>query len=147
MLASDRMGIGGTLDFVGYLTSPKTGERLLAQVDFKSGGIFESAEMQLVINKLIFEENFRHLEIQKLFSWSPKDFIKEPTYTLKDQGKTTFTPKVIDAYVEIYKERHAQEILGKSYHEFGGLLLPGQEPTGYHRKLTINQVIENEYNA
>ncbi|WP_165358990.1 hypothetical protein [Spirosoma sordidisoli] len=145
MLASDELGIGGTVDLVAYLTIPKFG-RVLAQVDFKSGGIYSSAELQLVINKLIFEENFPHLEIERMYSWAPKDFQKEPTYTLKDQGKTRFTPAVLDALLTVYQALYSTD-MNKQYHEFDGLIKPGQPPADYHQVLGLSEVVLKAYQS
>jgi len=146
MLASDEMGIGGTLDNVCCLTLPKEG-RVLAQVDFKSGGIHQSAELQLVINKMIFEENFPHLSIAKLYSWSPKDWRTDPTYTLKDQTATRFTPGVLDSFLHIYRTLYGEEVSGKSYREFSGNILPGDDPAPHYQSINLADLVLGEYNS
>jgi hypothetical protein len=58
-----------------------------AIVDFKSSenGFFDKHFFQLQLNKRIFEENYPDRSIDRLFNWSPKAWISEPTFNLKDQ--------------------------------------------------------------
>lgn len=63
-LASDEIGIAGTLDLAHYATFKK-GERKLCQTDYKSGNIYDSHALQLEINKMIFEENFPTWRLKK----------------------------------------------------------------------------------
>ncbi|WP_080056827.1 hypothetical protein [Spirosoma aerolatum] len=151
MLASDEMGIAGTLDLVAYATvTTKIGkgkdattkrERRLVNIDFKSGGIHKSAQMQLALNKLIFEENFPHLEIAENWSWSPKDFQSEPTYTLVNQTKTIYTPALIDHYLAIYAAEYGGELDNKTFHQFTGTIHPGNPIAQHHRAVGVAEAI------
>ena len=159
MLASDELGIAGTIDLCCKMRSPqqvkdynkavtaygkelekfnkaiesgKDGglempkkpvwpEKVKAQIDYKSGGIHESAEVQLTINKMIFHENFPSVKLDMLFSWSPKDWIgDEPTYTLKDQTNTRFNYDFVQAGLVIYNIMYKGEIADKRVVEFSG---------------------------
>ncbi|UHG91796.1 hypothetical protein [Spirosoma oryzicola] len=151
MLASDEMGIAGTLDLVAFATiERKIGkgkaadivrERKLINLDFKSGNIHKSAQMQLSINKMIFEENFPHLEIAENWSWSPKDFQKEPTYMLVNQTQTIYTPALIDNYLAIYAAEYNGELEAKTFHQFTGTIKPGAELAQHHRAVGITEAI------
>lgn len=151
MLASDEMGIAGTLDLIAYATiETKVGkgkdatvkrERKLVNIDFKSGNIHKSAQMQLSINKLIFEENFPHLEIAENWSWSPKDFVTAPTYTLVNQTKTIYTPDLIDTYLKIYAAEYAGELDAKIFHQFTGIIAPGNPIDRHHRAVGVSEAV------
>lgn len=151
MLASDEMGIAGTLDLVAYASIPrKVGkgktadtivERKLVNIDFKSGNIHKSAQMQLSINKLIFEENFPHLEIAENWSWSPKDFRIEPSYTLVNQTDTIYTPALIDNYLAIYAAEYQGELESKVFHQFTGTIRPGNPLAMHHRAVGVAEAV------
>lgn len=88
MLRGD--GYAGAADIVGYVN----GE--LSIVDIKSGkkGFYESHEIQLHMYKAAWDELYPDLPIQKVYNFSPKDWRKKPTYTLKDQTKSTSAAKI-----------------------------------------------------
>lgn len=57
-------------------------------IDIKSGrnGFYDSNEIQLLACKQIWEENYPHHTIDRIYNWSPKDWTgPTPTYNLKDQ--------------------------------------------------------------
>lgn len=143
MLCSDELGVGGTVDLIAWATLGKGRfeKRILIQVDFKSGGIHQSAEAQLVINQMIFEENFPHLEIQGLFSFSPKDWLKTPTYTLKCQDDTRFKPATIEAMKVIYDTLHGGQISNKTFHNFNGKLTAGADPLQHHKWVNATDIV------
>lgn len=146
MLASDEIGIAGTIDYVGYITYK--GKRILVQIDIKTGGIHESAEAQLAINKVIFEENFPHLQIEGLFNWSPKDYRDEPTYTFVDQTKSRFnSPEAIDAMLTMYSIRQPKNIADRTTHIFGGQIGSGCDISDYTQAITLRDSILHSLRA
>jgi hypothetical protein len=140
MLASDKYGIAGALDlvcnmtipitgFLGeiYKTGPRKGEpketagkkRVRAIVDFKSGrkGFFENHEIQLEAYRLMFEENYPELPIEKLYNYGPSDWKKDPGYKLKDQTDSPNLKKFLHlakiGFIESQKrERYIKSISG-----------------------------------
>jgi hypothetical protein len=62
-------------------------DRITAIIDFKSGrkGFYESHEIQLEACKIAWNESNLGIPVDRVFNWSPKDWQKEPTYTLKEQ--------------------------------------------------------------
>ncbi len=148
-LASETLGIAGTLDYVGYITNPKTGKRSLIQIDLKSGGIWESAEAQLAVNKVIFEENFPHLKLEGLYNWSPKDYQKEPTYTFVDQTKSAYNDEdAINAMLILYGIKHPKSIAEKKIHVFDGKISIGSEISESVRLSTIkDSLLESFLNS
>jgi hypothetical protein len=144
MLGSDELGIAGTIDLICYMTIKA--KRYLAQVDFKSGNIYESSELQLMINQRIFEENFPHLKIEKLFNWSPKDWLKEPTYTLKDQTKSIYGDyTLVDALMTSYIARHGDDLAKKKVFSFSGTIYNDKTPVAdfCHIKDLAQSVADN----
>lgn len=111
-LASDKYGIAGTMDLLAYVTIPiegdygevyKSGPRkgetkltkkmteVLSVIDFKSGrkGFYLSHEIQLLIYKILAEENF-NITVDKLYNWSPSDWreSENPTFSYKGSDQT-----------------------------------------------------------
>lgn len=63
-------------------------KRIRAVIDYKSGksgNFYESHEIQLEAGKQIWEENFPGYPVDAVYNWAPKDWKKEPTYTLTNQ--------------------------------------------------------------
>jgi hypothetical protein len=105
-LRSDRFKYAGTLDLVCLLRF--NGKIVLAIIDMKSfyftihtekkeKTFYDTHELQLELQKNLWLENFgvpfyngKELPIM-LFNFSPNNWRKEPTYTLKNQTKNRFT--------------------------------------------------------
>jgi len=60
---------------------------ITALLNFKSGrkGFYEEHEVQLELEKKLFEENYPDIKIDRIFNFSPKEWQKMPTYNLVDQ--------------------------------------------------------------
>ena len=110
VLASEEMGVAGAIDLVAELTivekgyfgevyksGPRKGEPkesktetvVTAIIDFKSGrkGFFEAHEIQLESYRLLWNENFPEIGIDRIYNCSPKDWRGEnPTYNFTDQS-------------------------------------------------------------
>lgn len=110
-----------------YKTGPRKGEpketkrivRKLAIVDLKSSqnGFYDSHYFQLQLYKRILEENYPELKVEALFNWSPKDFVKAPTYNLKDQLKENDKLECLCELVfEQGKVKHLQKRPKVSFH-------------------------------
>lgn len=83
VLYNDELIYAGACDLICSMTWKK--ERVTALIDFKSGSnVYDDYAVQLEMYRLAaMQQGF---PIYKVFNWAPKDWRKEPTYTLTDQS-------------------------------------------------------------
>jgi hypothetical protein len=81
-------GYAGALDIVVEMDWKKA--RIKAIIDIKSGkkGFYESHEIQLKAYAEMWKIHFPTLPVDKVFNWSPKSWLKSPTFNLKDQTES-----------------------------------------------------------
>lgn len=84
VLYSDEYQYAGACDLICTMMWKKI--RIRAMIDFKSGtNLYDDYAVQLGMYWHAAEEH-GHM-IDRVFNWSPKDWRKEPTYTLTDQSE------------------------------------------------------------
>lgn len=95
-LVSPTYHFAGCVDMPCVMTDPKTGKSYTAIVDFKSGrkGFYEEHELQLHLYRMMWDENFPEVRIDRLYNFSPKDWRTKPTYNLKDQTESVNAAKL-----------------------------------------------------
>ena len=106
-----------------------------AIVDFKSGrkGFYPKHSLQLLLNKIMMEENYPGIVIEKLYNFAPKDWRGTPNYNLKEQSNAP----VLDELPEILsigRKRHLKK--SKRVKVFSGTL---------SMKNIVNYNVESHY--
>jgi hypothetical protein len=102
-LKSDKLGIAGAIDLICSMNW--RGARINAVIDYKSnreGNFYIAHEIQVHIYKDLTEENLKDIKIHTVFNFSPKNWTKKPTYTLKDQNKSKFS-KILPHLMAIHE--------------------------------------------
>ena len=87
-------GYAGAIDLVCEMNFSK--KRIVAIVDIKSGrkGFYESHEIQLKAYQTMWQLHFPDIRVEKVFNFSPKSWVKAPTYNLKDQTEAKSAEKL-----------------------------------------------------
>jgi hypothetical protein len=120
----------------------KRDKEITALINFKSGkkGFYEENEIQLELEKKLFEENYSAIRIDKIFNWSPKDWNNSPTYNLKDQSNSVNREKA-DALLAIA----AIELMKKTpiQRKLTGTLVLGETPQ--IKDKTIYDIVKERY--
>lgn len=140
MLCSDTYGFAGAMDllcemtieekgFFGevYKTGPQKGQpketksskRITAIVDFKSGrkGFYEEHEIQLEAYRLMLEENYPDITVDKVYNYGPSEWKTAPGYKLCDQTDSKNRAKLqylcsIAAIEASKREKHITTLQG-----------------------------------
>lgn len=112
-----------------YKTGPRAGEpketkkeqEAVAVINFKSGrhGFYRSNGIQVECERQLWNENFPDMPATHAFNWAPKDWIKEPGYSLTD-WTGDIEQAEIDAVIALADIRYAQKAINKEYVTIGG---------------------------
>ena len=123
LLYSDQYGYAGTCDLVCRLNNGK-----VAIVDFKSGKtIHDDYVVQLEMYRVAWNELAEMHgwpQVETLYNWLPKDWRKEPSYTLKCQDNY-ITSNQIFARSILYRALQGQNMKPRDRKIYTGSL-PGQ---------------------
>jgi hypothetical protein len=174
-LVSPALGVAGTLDLFcemdntdkGYFGEVyKSGEnkgqpkeskrttRVLALVDFKSGrdsnGSLHNAA-QLTLQKLLLNAVYpdwmrtHEAGIQKLYNWHPKDWRKNPTYTLVDQTGA-FSEGACLNIISLYREFEPTPEDRTMLEMYGVVELDAPEPRQNYAATVIKDIVQRAVN-
>lgn len=103
-------GFAGTLDLVCSMYAEKYTEktpldkriRVLAIIDWKTGGIYDDHAVQLELCKRLWQFHFPADPIALLFNWSPNDWRTKPGYELRNQ---TDKEDSVDLLIALWKKK------------------------------------------
>lgn len=142
-LKSER-GYAGMVDCICEMSDKKGSDsKIIAIIDFKSGrkGFYEEHAIQLHFYKMLVEENYPDLHIEKLFNFSPKAWRKSPTYNLKEQTKAE-SAKKIPALLELANLEGDEE---RTYtHVTGTIKLKNKNLDENIKNLTLSELIKEK---
>lgn len=163
VLASIDGGFAGAVDIICNMTIEekgfwgevyKSGERkgepketkkeieVIAIVDNKSGrkGFFEAHEIQLEAYKVLVQENFPDIKVDKLYNFAPSEWRTVPSYKLKDQtdspNREKFDYLVALGNIEMKKRE-------KSVVRISGTLDLEKELTEVYQDITISSLVKD----
>ena len=133
-------GIAATLDDVG--TMLWKGKRQLVNIDTKSNfsfkkgakSYFDAHEAQLAFQKRLFMLHNQAFREQKmhLFNWSPNEWTKEPTYTLKDQTASPFNDVALQNALLVVAKKLGHTTKTVTKRRIGGVVtINGFDPKNY----------------
>lgn len=112
-----------------YKTGPRAGEpketkqerEVTAVINFKSGrhAFWRSNGIQMLCEKMLWEENFPDIPVDVALNWSPKDWDTTPSYNMKD-WVGEITQAEVDAVLSLADIRYGQKAVNKKYVSIGG---------------------------
>lgn len=164
-LASDLYNVAGMMDLPCELTITETGywgevyktgekkgqpketkkeTRIRAIVDFKSGkNFYDDHALQLELYRLIWNENYPDLPIQRIFNWAPTEWISAPTYKFKDQTDHPQLPKIpmILAMNELDQRKRSRQAK-----IFSGTIEKDGDPASCVKFIEYSELIKSKHN-
>lgn len=147
VLLSEKYGFGTLIDLVCEMTIEekgffgevyKSGENkgqpketkqdrtIMAIVNFKSGrhAFYRNSGIQMIAEKLLWEENFPDLPLEAAYNWSPKEWITFPDYNMKDWAGEIEIGEV-EAIMKLAGIRFGDKALNKKYISLSGVHYKG----------------------
>jgi len=137
-----RKGYAGTIDIVCELEFAKKTVRAI--IDMKSGkkGFYETHEIQLAAYRDMWNENFPELPVTMVFNWAPKDWMKDPTFTLTNQTESENAAKW-PYYLEMF--RRFEAVKPKSWIECRGTVHLGREIKGNYDIVDVEEFLKEKH--
>ncbi len=113
-----------------------------AIVDIKKGrkGFYESSEIQLAAYKEMWRVHFPDFEINRTYNFSPKAWIKNPSYNLKDQTNAPSQRK-LPYLVELAKIEDNK--MDKKVVVLSGKIEPSKSLDKNIKELTLSELVQN----
>lgn len=137
-----------------YKTGPRKGEprevkapkQIRAIVNFKSGrhGFYRTHGLQIEAESQLWEENFPDLPLDAAYNWSPKEWIANPSYNLKDWTGDVSTEEVSHV-LGLAEIRYASKAAGKTYLNIDGVVSTPESLIAALRKESIEEWCNRHY--
>lgn len=143
VLLSEEYGFGTLIDLVCEMTIKEKGfwgekyksgkqkgqpkessknTKIRAIINFKSGrhGFYRSNGIQMVAEKLLWEENFPDMPLDAAFNWSPKEWESSPGYNIKN-WMDEIPLEEVRAIMSLAKIRFSDKAMNKKYLSISGI--------------------------
>lgn len=114
-----------------YKSGPRKGQpkeckvprEIRAIINFKSGrhGFYRNNGLQIEAERQLWEENFPDLPLDAAYNWSPKDWVTNPGYNLRD-WTGDITPQEVDHVLGLAEIRYARKAENKTYLNIHGVV-------------------------
>jgi hypothetical protein len=124
----------------------KRSKEITALINFKSGrhAFYRSNGIQAECERLLWEENFPDIKIDAAFNWSPKEWLTEPGYNLKD-WKGEIDRAEIDAVLSIANVRFGAKAENKKFTQISGTATKYQPVKNLISVIGAEQYCINKY--
>jgi len=124
---------------------PKT---IRAIINFKSGrhAFYRSNGIQIECERQLWEENFPDMPLDSAFNWSPKEWITNPGYNLKDWTGDICQAEV-DAVLALANVRYASKAENKTYLNISGVVSTQESLLAALGKETIEEFCNRKFGS
>lgn len=143
VLVSDVHRFGSAIDIVCSMDFGKS--RIIGLINMKSGrhGFYAENAQQLLGEKILFEENYPDIKIDKIFNWRPTDWrdIGSEKYKLQDQTDKANMDKLLLMF-QLAKLEFTDDLLDKPQYQLYGQLTYGSDPVIRINAATTRELIE-----
>jgi hypothetical protein len=132
----------------GEAKETKQAKEITALINFKSGRhqFYRSNGIQAECERLLWEENFPDIKIDASFNWSPKEWITEPGYNLKDwKGEIELTE--IEAVLQIANVRFGSKAANKKFTQIKGTAVPHKHISNCISTIGAYEYCANKYSS
>lgn len=108
-------------DKKGEPKETKQKREVTAVINFKSGRhqFWRNNGVQVECERLLWQENFPDIQVERCFNWSPKDWQTTPSYNLKD-WTGEIDQKEIDAILQLADLRYAGKAINRKFITISG---------------------------
>lgn len=117
-----------------------------AIINFKSGkhGFYRSNGIQIECERQLWEENFPDIKIDCAMNWAPKEWITEPSWSLKD-WTGEIEQKEVDSVLALAEIRYASKAINKKYMDIAGQAFSTRPVADCIQKQTAEEYCLNKY--
>lgn len=116
-------------------------------VDFKSGkgsGFYPKNILQLLLNRVIWEENFPEVKLDGIYNFSPKNWRTSPTYEFADQERESKQTTYLNSIKENVFERGLKEFTEETLNK-RELVMEGNVYTPYIAQRSLHELADTYF--